>query len=111
MKLQIKNENGLAVATSPTGLKIIAYAYGTQCGTANINPVTSNDTVTIYTALQECDVNGAPVDSKKIASEYTVRLSVSDLAGIPIWGEDGFSPEVVAVYVDKLVDMTSPVEE
>ena len=106
-----KKENGLAIAKAPTGLNVIAYAYAIQCGTSDIKYVTQDDILTIYTALQECDVNGAPVDSQKIASEYDVRIPVSELTGIPIWGENGFSPEVVDIYIDKLVEMTTPVEE
>ena len=109
--LEFKKENGLAVAVSPTGLKVIAFGNGCQCGTANFLPITQTDTVAINTTLQDCDINGNPVDSIRFGAEYTVRIPVSELAGIPIWSEDGFSAEVIEIYIDKLVEMTKPVVE
>ena len=110
--MQFVKQNGLAVAVDATGLKVIAYAYGCQCGTQNKLPVGADEVVTIYTALQRCNIAGEPVDSREVASNLTVRIPVSELAGVPIWGENGFSPEVVDIYIDKLVEMTTPpVEE
>ena len=105
--LEFKKESGVAIAVAPTGLKVIAFGNGFQCGTNDINPITGVDVVKIYTTLQDCGVDGLPVNSLRLANEYTVNIPVSELAGIPLYNENGFSQEVIDIYVDKLVEMTT----
>ena len=49
--LVFENVNGLAIATAPTGLKVIAVVAGIEGGCANFNPFNADDRIKLMTGL------------------------------------------------------------
>ncbi len=109
--LEFKKVDGMAVAVAPTGLNVIAFGNGFQCGTHNDKSIVIGDHVSIYTSLIDCDIDGNPTTSIRLAPDLTVSIPVAELSAINIFkitdGEIAWSDEMLALYVDGLIALSA----
>ena len=102
-----KNENNCAVATTDTGLKVIAHACGLNIGIATTTPLSKEDAVVkIYTSLEQFNVQGESMEVYVIDDSLTINCVASDLPN-----NDISSDEFRDFYIDRLIEMTTPVGE
>ncbi len=110
--LVFKKINGTAVAVAPTGLNVIAFGNGFQCGTHDDKPVAIDDSVAVYTSLIDCDINGNPTDSVRLAPDLTVFIPVTKLSEISVFkvvdGKIAWSDAMFDLYTNELIALSTP---